>query len=92
MLAEGEARIVNYQASSSVVQELETSTGGLYDWIVPHRPEDLGFRRRDGSVWLASIAHERDAWLELELNELKELHEAYPEIEQILESADDLTT
>jgi hypothetical protein len=85
LLAGGEARVFTYRASSSVMKELETRAGGLYDWIGPGLPEDLGFRRRDGSVWLASIAHERDAWLELEPNELKELHDAYPDVEQILE-------
>jgi len=84
-LLSGEARVFTYQTSASVMKELETCAGGLYDWTAPDLPEDLGFRRSDGSVWLASIAHERDAWLELELNELKELHEAYPEIEQVLE-------
>jgi hypothetical protein len=28
-------------------------------------PEDLGFLRADGSILLASISHEHDAWLEL---------------------------
>jgi hypothetical protein len=85
LLAGREARLFTYRTSASIMKELETCAGGLYGWIAPDLPEDLGFRRSDGSVWLASIAHERDAWLELELDELKELHKAYPEIEQMLQ-------
>jgi hypothetical protein len=37
---------------------------GLYGWQHPNRPEDLTFYRADGTVWMASIAHEEQAWFE----------------------------
>lgn len=46
----------------------------LYGWsgdTRPPLPEDLGFVRADGTVVLATISHERDAWLELKENDVK---------------------
>jgi hypothetical protein len=55
-------------------------TQSIYDWLQPDRPEDLHLLRADGSPWLASIAHEKKAWLELRDGELAELRERYPDI------------
>ena len=38
---------------------------GLFSWQAPSFPEDLAFYAEGGVCWLGSIAHERDAWLEL---------------------------
>jgi len=38
----------------------------LYQWRQPELPEDLCLYRADGSAWLATIAHERDAFLDLD--------------------------
>jgi hypothetical protein len=79
-----DARLFTYRLSPSLLKVMERFSDGLYDWIVPDLPEDLGFRRVDGSVWLASIAHEGDAWLELEASELERLETLCPEIAQIV--------
>jgi hypothetical protein len=79
------ARKLVYQSSASLAQVLGTCADGLYDWMQPNLPEDLGFFRQDGSVWLGSTAHESDAWLELEARELTALIAACPEIARIIE-------
>lgn len=43
---------------------LQDSARGLFDWQAPDLPEDLCVLREDGSTWLGSIAHEKDAWVE----------------------------
>jgi len=80
-----DARVFTYRLGPAVVKVIERFSDGLFDWIVPDLPEDLGFRRADDSVWLASIAHEGDAWLELEPSELERLKALCPEITQIVE-------
>jgi hypothetical protein len=51
-----------YRMSSSAVSVL-TEADRLYAWIAPERPEDLAFYTTEGVPWLASIAHERDAFV-----------------------------
>ena len=79
------ARVITYRLGPPLLKVVERFSDGLYDWIVPDLPEDLGFRRADRSVWLASIAHEGDAWLELDTSEFERLTAACPEITATLE-------
>ena len=58
------ATIRFYQLNAKSVEVL-VSVGGLYGWLAPSKPEDLALYSSDGTVWLGSITHERDAWLEL---------------------------
>jgi hypothetical protein len=47
---------------------------GLFDWRLPELPEDLALFRADGSVFLGTVAHERDAFLcvrDVELTEFE---------------------
>jgi hypothetical protein len=81
----GKARMLIYQASAQLVLVLQNYTRGLYDWIQPNLPEDLGFLRNDGSLWLGSTAHEADAWLELETDELARLVTSCPEIATMMD-------
>ena len=81
----GQAQKLVYRSSALLVRVFEACTDGLYDWIQPDLPEDLGFLREDGSVWLGSTAHEADAWLELEPAELTRLLAICPEITRITE-------
>ena len=37
---------------------------GLYEWLIPHRPEDLAFYLKDGRAWLGSISHEHAGWFD----------------------------
>lgn len=59
-------------------------TGALYEWGQPDLPEDLGFLRSDGSVWLASISHERDAFMDLSLEEHHDLDVHVPALARLL--------
>ena len=84
-LLDDRARVLTYRLSPSLLEVMERFSDGLYDWIVPHLPEDLGFRRADGSVWLASVSHEADAWLELDPSEFDQLRARCPEIFEIVD-------
>jgi hypothetical protein len=66
-----------YRFEPSLVEIMEEVAGSLFGWIVP-LPEDPHLVRDDDSVWLGSIAHERDAWLELENGELDRLQDEFP--------------
>jgi len=59
---------------------IAASAQGLYDWQHPRLPEDLCFLRRDGSPWLGTVAHERDAFLDVDDSELVELLAAVPQL------------
>jgi len=59
---------------------LKTEAHGLYDWVQPNRPEDLCFLRSDETPWLATIAHEKDAYFELSGEEKQRLTKALPNI------------
>jgi hypothetical protein len=65
-LIDGTATVHEYRVGGDVLSILRSSVKGLYLWRQPARPEDLCFLRADGTTWLGSIAHERDAWLELD--------------------------
>lgn len=53
---------------------------GLFDWQHPELPEDLCFLRQDGSTFLGTIAHEHDAFVELDAAETNELRMKIPEL------------
>ena len=55
------------------------NTGTPPAWQSLNRPEDLAFYAADGSCWLGSIAHERDAFIVLDSATLAELRAAVPE-------------
>jgi hypothetical protein len=70
-LMSNEATVVRMPLTQSTLQLLTGAVSGLFDWIQPARPEDLCLLRADGSPLLVSVAHERDAYLELRPSELK---------------------
>jgi hypothetical protein len=74
------ATLRKYRLSPDSVREL-TRAGGLFGWQSPARPEDLAFYARDGRCWLASIAHEREAFVVVEPDELAALRAAAPTLE-----------
>ena len=61
-LLEHLASVRRYRLSINALAVLKESPG-LYNWQAPSRPEDLVFYTSDGRPWLASIAHERDAFV-----------------------------
>ena len=68
-----EAVAYKYRTSSELSNALKHLATGLYSWQHPNLPEDLSFLRSDGAPWLASIAHQGDAYLELTQEEMLEL-------------------
>jgi hypothetical protein len=69
----------SYRLTAESVRELATA-GRLFAWEAPSRPEDLAFYDPDGRCWLASIAHEREAFVTLDAAGLKELAVAVPQL------------
>jgi hypothetical protein len=57
------AALFRYELCPDTLLLLSHSVGGLYEWVQPQRPEDLALLLPDGTPWLTSIAHERDAYL-----------------------------
>jgi hypothetical protein len=68
------ARLVRFRLGRDSSAVLRDATDHLYGWIHP-LPEDLCVWRDDGSVLLASIAHELDAWIEVDFDEARLLGE-----------------
>ena len=60
-----DATVVIYKLCVASVSVLKQLSGDLYSWREPNSPEDLCLLRSDGTPWLVSIAHERDAYMEL---------------------------
>jgi len=72
---ESSALMISYGVTRESIKLLIDTCSSLYQWSrwsQPPLPEDLGFVRLDGSVLLASISHENDAWLELDEAELSD--------------------
>lgn len=59
------AHVTHYRLCSESLAILLECTRALYDWRQPRLPEDLFTLRAEGSAKLGTIAHERDAFLEL---------------------------
>jgi hypothetical protein len=55
------AQVRHYRVDARAMRLLENAPG-LYAWLAPDYPEDLVFYAADGTVWMGSIAHEKDAW------------------------------
>ncbi len=58
-----QATVRHYRMAGPAVSVLARAQR-LYAWCSPALPEDLACYTSDGSVWLASISHEKDAWFE----------------------------
>jgi hypothetical protein len=84
LLDGGTATVREYRCTPRLAEALSTLASGLYEWIEPELPEDLGFLRSDGSPWLASIAHERDAFFVLSEAEAADLVEREPTLSELL--------
>ena len=59
-----EAAVYQYELAQDSIVILKSHACGLYDWVQPELPEDLCFIRSDGSAFLVSIAHEKDAYID----------------------------
>jgi hypothetical protein len=74
------AVVYRYHTSPELAALLKRLGTGLYSWQHPDLPEDLCLLRSDGTPWLASIAHERDAYLKLTQDEMRELLDLEPRL------------
>jgi hypothetical protein len=77
-----------YAFSPPVARILLATERQLYAWVSPELPEDLYLLRANREVLMGSIAHERDAWLEIDDSELKQLENVVPDIRGILAEKD----
>lgn len=82
----GKKKAIHYEYTFSqhVAGLLSEAADGLYDWVGPDLPEDLHLLRQDSSVFLGSVAHERDAWLEAERDEFVRLARSVSGLDQIV--------
>ena len=72
------AAVLHYRLDADVAAILTEVASSVFDWKAPDLPEDIALLRADGSPWLASIQHERDAWFELTDDERDRLLAAIP--------------
>jgi hypothetical protein len=64
------ASVTHFDLNDESVALLKSVSNSIFGWRTPKLPEDLCLLREDESVWLGSISHERDAWLEVTESEL----------------------
>lgn len=84
-LLAGTATCHRYSCTPSAAAVVATLVDGLYDWQQPELPEDLSFMRDGGSPLLATVAHEREAYLELTPEEEAELRMELPAVFALLD-------
>ena len=58
----GHATVIKYLASKRARQFLR-EPGSLFAWLHPDLPEDLFFGSERSGLAMASVSHEREAWL-----------------------------
>lgn len=80
ILIDDMAIIYSYLFTGDVRNILADAVEGLYDWLHPQRPEDLCLLRSDGSAWITSIAHERDAYFTISKQEREILVSSVPHL------------
>lgn len=79
-LTRGEVADLYWYKLSPALGSMLKMQNGLFSWLSPDTPEDLCFYRSDRSYVLASISHERDAFLDLNDSELFRLTQAIPQL------------
>jgi hypothetical protein len=71
--------------SAEAAAALATRVDGLYEWESQRgRPEDLALLCEDRREFLTSVAHEREAWMQLADNEYDEMCEQVPGLASLL--------
>lgn len=83
-----EASLTRIKASADAICLISETVQGLYDWRQPRFPEDLALLAEDGGAVLGSVAHESDAFLELNDDQYAETIAAIPDISHILARQD----
>jgi hypothetical protein len=78
------ATVWTYRFSEELAALFSAVASGLYEWHGPGLPEDLALLRGPADVWLGSVAHESDAWLELTEAERSDIAHEVAGIDAIL--------
>jgi hypothetical protein len=73
-----EALMLEYRPDSAFVSAVLRASERLFQWQQPELPEDLGFMRANDDPWLVTIAHEGDAYLDLDDAEYREIVDLVP--------------
>lgn len=80
-LLDGVARVYRFTLSSESATILAQVADSLFSWVQPNLPEDLCLNRCDGSPFLVTISHEKDAYLQLTPEEASVLIAGVPGLE-----------
>lgn len=84
VLLDGSAKLVYLTITPLVAEALKGATDRLFGWVQPDLPEDLCFFTTGGDVWLVSIAHEADAYMEVAASESGPLLERGTALSELL--------
>jgi len=84
LLSNKKAEIFYFEVNDVTIEFLKEYSNSLFDWIAPKLLEDLCFFRRDGSLILVSVTHEKECWINLKEEELRILTRGFPELKEIL--------
>ena len=82
------ATIYRYTLNGLSVVLLKKAADRLYAWMQPDLPEDPCFYTADGGVWLATIAHEGEAFVRLTSDCKAALDGSIPELRLILDESE----
>ena len=77
----GHTAIVRFYRVCPDTLRILTAAERLYAWLAPGRPEDLAFYSPAGRWWLASIAHERESFVDVDAADFAALTAAVPGLE-----------
>jgi hypothetical protein len=72
------ATVHKVKFSAEVVEVMRRAAKGLFDWLQPSLPEDPCLLKNDGTPWLVTISHERDAYMCLKAEERAEVLSLVP--------------
>ena len=56
------ASVILYKTDPRQIEILKRP-GGLFDWVPPKFPEDIGFYDKAGDCCFATVSHEKEGWL-----------------------------
>lgn len=80
-LPRGTAQVFHFRLNRHSAEILKGSASHLFEWLQPNLPEDLSFLRDDGSAWLTTISHEKQAYFKLSPEEARAIRRTLPELE-----------
>jgi hypothetical protein len=72
------ATLRRYKLNAKSADVLLSATDSLFGWTQPSLPEDLALWNKSDEWWLATIAHERDAFVRADQMNMEKLAKAVP--------------